>query len=46
METSLLNRMQATLLAIATLVLFVLAVLNLQQQQRDVNFRRRHVQLL
>jgi PAS domain S-box-containing protein len=35
METSLLNRMQATLLAIATLVLFVLAVLNLQQQQQD-----------
>jgi two-component system, NtrC family, sensor kinase len=34
METSLLNRTQAILLAIATLALFVLAVLNLQQQQQ------------
>ena len=33
METSLLNRVQATLLAIATAALFVLAVLNLLQQQ-------------
>ena len=35
METSLLNRMQATLLAIATLALFVLAVLNFEQQQQS-----------
>ncbi len=34
METSLLNRTQATLLALATLALFALAVLNLQQQQQ------------
>jgi PAS domain S-box-containing protein len=34
METSLLNRVQAILLAIATAALFVLAVLNLQQQQQ------------
>ncbi|MGH9605411.1 MAG: ATP-binding protein [Terracidiphilus sp.] len=32
METSLLNRLQATLLAIATAALFVLAVLNLRQE--------------
>jgi PAS domain S-box-containing protein len=34
MESSLLNRVQATLLAIATAALFVLAVLNLLQQQQ------------
>ncbi|HTW80711.1 MAG TPA: ATP-binding protein [Terracidiphilus sp.] len=34
METSLLNRVRATLLAVATLALFVLAVLNLEQQQQ------------
>jgi PAS domain S-box-containing protein len=34
METSLLNRVQATLLAIATAALFLLAVLNLLQQQQ------------
>jgi two-component system, NtrC family, sensor kinase len=33
METSLFNRMQATLLALATAALFVLAVLNLQQER-------------
>jgi PAS domain S-box-containing protein len=33
METSLLNRVQATLLALATAALFVLAVLNLQQER-------------
>ncbi len=34
METSLLNRVQATLLALATAALFVLAVLNLLQQRQ------------
>ena len=32
METSLFNRLQATLLAVATASLFVLAVLNLRQE--------------
>ncbi len=35
METSLLNRMQATLLALATAALFVLAVLNLLEQRKS-----------
>jgi PAS domain S-box-containing protein len=34
METSLFNRVQATLLALATAALFVLAVLNLQQERQ------------
>ena len=34
METSLFNRLQATLLALATAGLFVLAVLNLQQERQ------------
>ena len=33
METSLLNRVQATLLALATAALFVLAVFNLLQER-------------
>ncbi|HUA98313.1 MAG TPA: ATP-binding protein [Terracidiphilus sp.] len=33
METSLLNRLQATLLAVATAALFILAVLNLRQER-------------
>jgi hypothetical protein len=35
METSLFNRVQATLLALATAALFVLAVLNLQQERNS-----------
>src|ERR1035437_3350653 len=35
METSLFNRVQATLLALATAGLFVLAVLNLQQERNS-----------
>ena len=35
METSLLNRVQATLLALATAALFVLAVLNFLQERQS-----------
>jgi hypothetical protein len=35
METGLFNRVQATLLALATAALFVLAVLNLQEEHQS-----------
>ena len=43
METSLFNRVQATLLALATAALFLLAVLNLREERQFPAARRRRL---